>query len=520
MPEPFDPLDPDGRWITVNGQRIHVTKGNEIDGGGHPKLREALSRGGLTEKKPDGCRNETRFPESPDAVEDIKRLGGSTGARLVRYDGQKFVLKRGASPDHVREEEACNDMYRAAGVTVQDSKLYETPAGPVRLSHYMDKVVPLRVAMDGKTGDEKARVLASVRRGFAADALFGNWDVIGLEYDNVMVAPDGQAVRIDNGGSLRYRAQGELKNDKIAGAWGPAATDADTLRGIGRGSRSSASVFGGMTDAEVGEQVKDLLGRRAAILSAAPDHLRDTIDARLKWMADRFKVAAPAAAAREPAAAPAYHARDLHAEGVWPVPPARKDGTPARRAYGGVVFDPAGRVLLREPKGHFDGYHWTFAKGGAQPGENPHDVAHREVTEETGHAVEVIGHVPGRHATPSSSSYFYLMRSKGESAPHDAETQSLRWATPEEARALIGETVNEAGRARDLALLDAAVKAHAATGPAEHATPAARDRAYWNAVVAFDAGAVTRLDLFAALDAAPGMTQAVALAVLDAARPA
>ncbi len=520
MPDDRDALAPGGRWITVNGQRIHVSAADEMDAGGHPKLREALVRGGLAEKQPDGTRRDTTFPADPDATKDVKLLGGSTGARLVSHGGVKYVKKRGGSPGHVREEEACNDLYRAAGITVQDSKIYETPTGPVKLARYLDDVTPLAKAMNGADDDKKARIMAEVRRGFAADALFGNWDVIGLAYDNVMVTPEGHAVRIDNGGSLRYRAQGELKNNSVKGAWGPAATDVDSMRGVsGRGGRSAVSVFGGMTDEEVGEQVKDLLGKREAILAAAPADLRDTLDARLKWMADRFKVSAPTApapAAKSGGPEKPYKGRDLHAEGVWPSPPERPDGKPANRSYGGVVFDPDGRVLLREPANHYDGYHWTFPKGRGEPGEHPFDTAGREVAEETGHAVEVTGHVPGRHSSGWSSNYFYLMKSAGVTKPHDEETASLKWATPDEARELIARSTNPKGRARDLALLDAAVKAHA---EAKAAFAARRDRAYWNAVVVFDGAPTDRAALFAALDAAPGMNERVALAVLDAARP-
>ncbi len=37
--------------------------------------------------------------------------------------------------------------------------------------------------------------------------------------------------------------------------------------------------------------------------------------------------------------------------------------------YGGVVIKAAGRLLLREPKGHYDGYVWTFPKGKPEPSE-------------------------------------------------------------------------------------------------------------------------------------------------------
>lgn len=60
-------------------------------------------------------------------------------------------------------------------------------------------------------------------------------------------------------------------------------------------------------------------------------------------------------------------------------------------AYGGVVFDEAGLVLLRKPKGEYDGYKWTFPKGRPDPGESPEAAALREVFEESGVKACIIG---------------------------------------------------------------------------------------------------------------------------------
>ena len=48
-------------------------------------------------------------------------------------------------------------------------------------------------------------------------------------------------------------------------------------------------------------------------------------------------------------------------------------------AAGGVVFDKLGRLILREPKGHFGHYVWTYGKGQVQSGESHEQTALREV---------------------------------------------------------------------------------------------------------------------------------------------
>lgn len=47
--------------------------------------------------------------------------------------------------------------------------------------------------------------------GYIADAYLANWDVFGLGWDNLVKDKEGNAVRIDNGGALNFRAQGKDK---------------------------------------------------------------------------------------------------------------------------------------------------------------------------------------------------------------------------------------------------------------------------------------------------------------------
>jgi 8-oxo-dGTP pyrophosphatase MutT (NUDIX family) len=126
-----------------------------------------------------------------------------------------------------------------------------------------------------------------------------------------------------------------------------------------------------------------------------------------------------------------------------------------------LVFDSEGRVLLREPRGHFDGYVWTFAKGRPDPGESPDATARREAEEETCVHARILAPIPGEFAGGTTINRFFLMVPDGPItplSPHAPETISVRWVKPDEARTLIEMTQNATGKERDLAVLEAGLK--------------------------------------------------------------
>jgi 8-oxo-dGTP diphosphatase len=133
-------------------------------------------------------------------------------------------------------------------------------------------------------------------------------------------------------------------------------------------------------------------------------------------------------------------------------------------SYGGVVVDSAGRVLLREPAGHYDGYVWTFPKGRPAFGETPEQAALREVREETGWLARILEPIPGVFPGGTTSNAYFLMAPVEQAGSPDWETQAVRWASLEEARELIGQTSNQIGRRRDLAVLAVAASLLASRG--------------------------------------------------------
>ena len=106
-----------------------------------------------------------------------------------------------------------------------------------------------------------------------------------------------------------------------------------------------------------------------------------------------------------------------------------------KKAYGGIVINAFGQVLLREPAGHLQGVSWTFPKGKQKFGETPERTALREVYEETGVRAEIVAKIPGSFDGPRTSSEYFLMRAVEETHQFDRETKSIAWMAWEEAGA-------------------------------------------------------------------------------------
>lgn len=133
--------------------------------------------------------------------------------------------------------------------------------------------------------------------------------------------------------------------------------------------------------------------------------------------------------------------------------PEQNSSARLRSAYGGVIVNERGEVLLRHPQNGYGGYAWTWPKGRPNPGETPEAAAIRETQEETGLRVVIEREIPGEFVGDTSVTRFWIMRPTGVAGSHAAETDSIRWARLDEAAALIAETSSVVGRRRDLEVL-------------------------------------------------------------------
>jgi hypothetical protein len=94
---------------------------------------------------------------------------------------------------------------------------------------------------------------SDIEGGFVADAWIANWDIFGLDYDNIIKSPDDRMYRIDHGGSLFYRAMGAPK-PSFANA---EVTEVETMRNP-KTAREAGLVFQDISEAEIKKQVQQL----------------------------------------------------------------------------------------------------------------------------------------------------------------------------------------------------------------------------------------------------------------------
>jgi hypothetical protein len=150
------------------------------------------------------------------ALQYVKTLGGSTGARLFADErGGQWVVKAGADQDHQANEVAALRGYQFLnGHVPQFSEEFDMDKNEWRtVTKFLDGAVTIgEFRRDNDETYETSPVATMLQRDFVDHVLMRNWDVIGLEADNVLVDPVSQQLfYVDVGGALDYRAMGAPK---------------------------------------------------------------------------------------------------------------------------------------------------------------------------------------------------------------------------------------------------------------------------------------------------------------------
>lgn len=149
----------------------------------------------------------------------LKRVGPQGGSNpggiFEAPDGTRFYVKVQKSKAHGVNEKTAAALYNEAGIDVP-----EVHEGKGIAEFGEGKFLTATQIVEGAKSDFQVKMkddayLAKVREGFAVDAWLADWDAVGLGFDNIVTDKDGDPIRIDVGGSLKYRAQGAPKGDSF-----------------------------------------------------------------------------------------------------------------------------------------------------------------------------------------------------------------------------------------------------------------------------------------------------------------
>lgn len=184
--------------------------------------------------------------------------GSNPGGIFAAEDGSRWYIKAASSEQWAKEQALASTLYRELGIESPEifigKGVGELGAGPQTATRILD------VTGDGLTS---AKFLTRVREGFATDAWLADWDV--GQAGNIM-SLGGVPVRMDIGGSLRFRARGGSKG----GAFGESVSEWLTLRDT---RNVSGRLFKGITLKELEASVK-------RVADITPDRIRALVKAQ------------------------------------------------------------------------------------------------------------------------------------------------------------------------------------------------------------------------------------------------
>lgn len=162
--------------------------------------------------------------------------GSNPGGMFQGSTGEKWYVKW-IDKEHAQNERLAAKLYEKLGIDVPEIRLAKGADGKTGIAS--------RIIDDLSNQRQAIKDVAGAQEGFVADAWLANWDVVGMEYDNLL-AVGGKAYRVDTGGALLYRAQGGAKGNLFKAT----VDELDSLRTASVNAQS-AGVFGDITEAKL-----------------------------------------------------------------------------------------------------------------------------------------------------------------------------------------------------------------------------------------------------------------------------
>ena len=194
-------------------------------------------------------------PAKPNDFTDISnwekvgsQKGSNEGGTFKNELGQTFYIKTPKSESHAENEILASELYKIAGINSVEVFKGNMDGKPKTISPIIDATATLADKI------KDPAILKELQKGFAIDCWLSNWDVAGLENDNVIIDSKGLPVRVDPGGCLLYRAMGKPKG----AAFGKKVTELESFFDPDKAPQASR-IYKTMTEADKKESASKLL---------------------------------------------------------------------------------------------------------------------------------------------------------------------------------------------------------------------------------------------------------------------
>jgi hypothetical protein len=288
--------EPPAGWDSIDqdtGEQIGIGKGWGYMPGATSDLVREIERKIASMPKPiaRGLARDIGMAEPKPLGDRLVRIGdqrGSVPGGLYEDSatGERWYVKFYPEADQARSEAAAFALYRSLGLTTPDVEITTVGGRTAIASRWMDG---LRRA----TADE-LMAHPDLPRLWQGAILTKEWDVLGLELDNVLIDPKGRLVKLDAGGAFSFRAQGARKT------YDRAIDEVKSLRDPSL-NHSAAQVFNGRFAADVFAEADGIAAvkalkrtqvlqmfRQAGMSDADAKAITETLWARRKALIERY----------------------------------------------------------------------------------------------------------------------------------------------------------------------------------------------------------------------------------------
>jgi SPP1 gp7 family putative phage head morphogenesis protein len=141
-----------------------------------------------------------------------QQAGSNPGGKYLGMDGVERYVKFYDNPERSMVELIANSIYEANGINVPKALIFDHGAKKAFATEIIESNQTI-ASMGGVSGVDVG-FLKDAFDGYLTDAFLSNWDVIGTDEANMVIA-GGRVFRIDNGGTFIFRARGGDKAQSI-----------------------------------------------------------------------------------------------------------------------------------------------------------------------------------------------------------------------------------------------------------------------------------------------------------------